>query len=110
MPDDNETLRVELEEVGARHWWAALFATLSSQSGNAYMRFVGVVGEEPRYRGPTFPVPRGWGYESPREEWVPGLHESLAELQQRIEDDGWTQVGHGTELWDLTYRRPLRMR
>ncbi len=35
MSPETETLRLQLEEVGARHWWAALLATLSSQSGNA---------------------------------------------------------------------------
>ncbi len=43
MSAEPKTLRVELEEVGARHWWASLLATLASQSGNTYMRFVGVV-------------------------------------------------------------------
>ncbi|MEU5842645.1 hypothetical protein [Rhodococcus sp. NPDC047139] len=107
MSDDTETLQVELEEVGARHWWAALLATLSSQSGNAYMRFVGVVDGEPRYSGPTFPVPRGWGTDPPREKWAPGLGESLAELERQIESDGWKQVDHGSERWELTYRRPV---
>lgn len=56
-----QTLRVDLEEVGARNWWAALLATLSAQYGNAYLRFVGVVDGEPRYFSATFPVPRTWG-------------------------------------------------
>lgn len=107
MPEDIETLRVELEEVGARHWWAALLATLSSQSGNAYMRFVGIVDGKPRYCGPTFPVPRLWGPELPQEKWAPGLGESLTELQQRIESDGWHQVARGAQAWDLTYQRSV---
>ncbi|WP_238588681.1 hypothetical protein [Rhodococcus pyridinivorans] len=106
MFDDIETLRVELEEVGARHWWTALLATLSSQSGNACMRFVGVVDGEPRYTAPTFPVPRGWGTEPPQEKWAPGLSASLADLQRRIESDGWKQIALGSEIWDLAYQRP----
>ncbi|MBM7461158.1 hypothetical protein ACIBED_02315 [Rhodococcus coprophilus] len=106
MPDVTETLRVELEEVGARHWWAALLATLSSQSGNAYMRFVGVVDGELRYFGRTFPVPRMWGPESPQEKWAPGMNDSLTDLTRRIDEDGWRRVGCGTRAWELTFERP----
>ncbi len=106
MPRVTETLRVRLEEVGARHWWAALLATLSSQSGNAYMRFVGVVDGEPRYRGRTFPVPRVWKPESPQEKWAPGMDDSLTDLTRRIEADGWHRLDCGAHAWDLTFQRP----
>ncbi len=99
-------LRVELEEVGARHWWASLLATLASQSGNAYMRFVGVVDGCPRYVSSTFPVPRVWGTVAPQEEWAPGMTASLAELRRSIEKDGWRQCGRGEQPWSLAYQRP----
>lgn len=54
---DAETLTVELEDAGGTSWWASLLATLSSQYGNAYKRFVGRVDEERRYVGPTFRPP-----------------------------------------------------
>ena len=101
-----QTLRVDLEEVGARHWWAALLATLSAQYGNAYMRFVGVVDGKPRYFSATFAVPRTWGSIPPREEWAPGMTAALAELRQQIEDDGWQHLGSGDRSWQLTYQRP----
>lgn len=98
-----QTLHVEIEEVGARHWWAALLATLFAQYGNAYLRFVGVVGNEPRYVGPTFPVPRGWGSIPPQESWAPGMTDALAEVRQKIVADGWREVGHGSQPWNLTF-------
>nr|THJ68927.1 hypothetical protein EU244_24140 [Rhodococcus qingshengii] len=104
MPEEPKTLRVELEEVGARHWWASMLATLSSQSGNAYMRFVGVVDGKPRYVSPTFPTPRGWGTIAPQEEWTPGMTASLAALRRGIENDGWRQSGRGHHPWSLIYR------
>lgn len=105
MAAEPKTLRVELEEVGARHWWAALLATLASQSGNAYMRFVGVVDGRPRYVSSTFPVPRTWGTVPPQEAWAPGMTTSLAELRRTIEDDGWHEVDRGQQSWSLTYQR-----
>ncbi len=106
MSPETETLRLQLEEVGARHWWAALLASLSSQSGNAYMRFVGVVDGRARYRGAAFPVPRLWGTVPPQDQWAPGMDDSLAEIQHRIEGDGWRPVDHGAQPWEVTYQRP----
>lgn len=67
--EGSPNLVVRVEEVGARHWWMALLATLASQSGNAYMRFVGVVDEKSVYFSDTFPVPRIWGSIPPQEQW-----------------------------------------
>ncbi|MDV8070621.1 hypothetical protein R4P64_29220 [Rhodococcus sp. IEGM 1366] len=104
MSAEPETLRVELEEVGARHWWASLLATLASQSGNAYMRFVGVVDGRSRYVSSTFPVSRTLGTVAPQEAWAPEMTASLAELRRSIEDDGWHLSGRGRQPWSLIYR------
>ena len=37
------TLQVELEDRAGTAWWAGALATLVSQSGRAYLRFVGRV-------------------------------------------------------------------
>lgn len=100
-----EVLRVELEEVGQRRWWAALMATLSSQSGNAFMRFVGVVDGVPRYVGESFPVPRMWGTIPPQESWSPGMADSLAGLRSELARHGWLAVQCGEHPWSLTYQR-----
>jgi fermentation-respiration switch protein FrsA (DUF1100 family) len=34
------TLQIELEDMAGTSWWAGVLATLASQSGNAYLRFV----------------------------------------------------------------------
>lgn len=103
--DVTEVLRVELEEVGQRHWWAAMLATLSSQSGSAYMRFVGVVDGAPRYVGDSFPVPRTWGTIPPQESWAPGMSDSLAGLRSQLAHDGWSVVQRGEHPWSFTYQR-----
>jgi len=99
------TLVVGLEEVGARRWWAALLATLASQSGNAYMRFAGVVDGEPKYLSATFPVPRMWGTIPPQEVWAPGMDQALKSLQKQIEGDGWHIRETGDDPWKLVYTR-----
>lgn len=97
---------MSLEEVGARRWWAALLATVASQSGNAYMRFVGVVDGEPRYVSDTFPVPRTWGTIPPREAWAPGMSSALAQLQEQIESAGWQLRSSSDHPWSWVYERP----
>lgn len=99
------TLVVGLEEVGARRWWAALLATLASQSGSAYMRFVGVVDGEPTYLSATFPVPRIWGTVPPQEAWAPGMNQALNDLQKQIEKDGWHLLETCDDPWRLVYTR-----
>ncbi|MGV8875143.1 MAG: hypothetical protein ACOH2Q_21615 [Rhodococcus sp. (in: high G+C Gram-positive bacteria)] len=98
-------LVVRVEEVGARHWWVALLATLASQSGNAYMRFVGVVDEKPAYFSATFPVPRMWGTIPPQEQWAPGMTRCLDELCREIEDAGWRLHENSIDPWSLSYER-----
>jgi hypothetical protein len=101
-------LQVELEDAGDTSWGSALLATLGSQYGNAYLRFVGRVDGDTRYRGPTFPVPRTLGALPPQSEWAPDMTQSLAELRHNLEKDGWVPVGQGEQPWELRYERPLR--
>ena len=103
---DAETLTVKLEDAGGTSWWASLLATLSSQYGNAYKRFVGRVDGERRYVGPTFPVPRTWGDIPPQEAWAPEMNRSLAEVLRHIEDDHWVQTGKGQQPWEFRFTRP----
>jgi hypothetical protein len=46
---DASSLPAELEDAGGTSWWKGLLATLSSQFGNAYNRFVRTCGR----RGPV---------------------------------------------------------
>jgi hypothetical protein len=99
------TLQIELEDVAGTSWWAGLVATLTSQSDNAYLRFVGRVDGRHRYIGATFPAPRTLGTLPPEEAWAPGMTKSLHDLRRDIENDGWVEVGRGTEPWALKYER-----
>ena len=49
MDTDASSLQVELEDAGGTRWWKGLLATVSSQYGNAYLRFVGRVDGQARY-------------------------------------------------------------
>jgi hypothetical protein len=99
------TLQVELEDMAGTAWWAGVLATLASQSGNAYLRFVGCVDGHRRYKGATFPAPRTLGTLPPQEAWAPEMTKSLQDLRREIENDGWVEAGRGTEPWAFTYER-----
>jgi hypothetical protein len=36
------------------------------------------------------------------------MSRSLTELRQELENDGWVQVGRGTEPWAYRYQRPVQ--
>jgi hypothetical protein len=99
------TLQIEMEDMAGASWWAGVLATLASQSGNAYMRFVGRVEERRRYKGATFPAPRTLGTLPPKEAWAPGMTKSLQDLRREIENDRWVEAGRGTEPWAFKYER-----
>ena len=86
-------------------WWKGLFATLSSQYGNAYLRFVGRVDREARYASSTFAVPRTWGEIPPEDQWAPEMTGALEGLRGDLEKDGWVEVGRGDQPWALRYER-----
>lgn len=100
------TLQIELEDMAGASWWAGVLATLASQSGNAYLRFVGRFDGDRRYKGATFPAPRTLGTLPPQEAWAPGMTKSLQDLRFEIESDGWVEVGRGAEPWTFKYERP----
>jgi hypothetical protein len=104
--EPDATLRIALEDIGGTSWWAGLLTTLTSQSGSAQLRFVGTVDGERRYEGPAFSAPRTFGCVPPEEQWAPGMAASLTDLRRVLENDGWVEVGRGTEPWALLYRRP----
>jgi len=82
------TLQIELEDMAGTSRWAGVLATLASQSGNAYMRFVGRVDGHRHYKGATFPAPRTLGTLPPQEAWAPGMTKSLQDLLR-----GWLGEG-----------------
>jgi len=102
---DASGLQVELEDAGGTRWWKGLLATLSSQYGNAYRRFVGRVDGQVRYASFTFAVPPTWGEIPPREQWAPEMTGALQELRRDLEKDGWVEVGRGDQPWALRYER-----
>jgi hypothetical protein len=99
------TPQIELEDMAGTSWWAGTLATLGSQAGNAYMRFVGCIDGHRRYKGATFPAPRTLGTLPPEEAWAHGMTKSLQDLRREIENDGWVQAGRGTEPWAFQYER-----
>jgi hypothetical protein len=99
------TLQIELEDMAGTSWWTGVLATLASQSGNAYMRFVGRVDGHRRYKSATFPAPRTLGTLPPEEAWAPGMTKSLQDLRREIENDGWVKAGRDTEPWAFKYER-----
>lgn len=108
-----DTLVIELEDVGAGSWAPAVLAPLISQFGNAHSRFVGhATSVDPRWRtyritSATFPrVQGGFGDVLPREAWTPGMAEALDELRRRLEAQGWLPAGHGGREWTYRYVRP----
>jgi hypothetical protein len=80
------TLQIELEDMAGTSWWAGVLATLASQSGNAYLRFVGYLDGHRRYKAATFPAPRTLGHAAPQEAWAPGMTKSLQDLRREIEN------------------------
>ena len=101
------TLQIELEDLAGMSWWAGVLATLESQSGNGYLRFVGVVDGHRQYRSATFPAPGTLGTLPPQEAWAPGRTKSLQDLRREIENDGWLEAGRGTEPGAFKYERPV---
>jgi len=99
------TLQIELEDIAGASWWRSILASLGSQSGNAYLRFVARVGGERRYTSATFPAPRTLGELPPREEWAPGMTAVLDDLDHQIAADGWIRAGVGDQPWAHSYRR-----
>jgi hypothetical protein len=97
------TLQIELEDMAGTSRWAGVLATLTSQSGNAYLRFVGRVDGHRRYEGATFPAPRTLGTQPPQEAWAPGMTKRLQDLRREIEHDGWVETGRGAEPWAFNY-------
>ena len=116
MPTDAsqqlQTLEIVLEDAGARSWLAALLATLASQYGNAFMRFVAQTdagdGEAPRVvaKGGPFPRPRSIPDDVPPDEsYCPGMTATLDDLRERLEKDGWQPCGRGTHPWSHRYAK-----
>ena len=99
------TLQIELEDLAGASWRAGVLAILASQSGNAYLRFVGRVDGHRQYNGATFPAPRTLGTLPPQEAWAPGMAKSLQDLRREIENDGWVAAGRGAEPWGVQVRR-----
>jgi hypothetical protein len=80
--DEQDEFVVELEDVNAASRWASALATLGSQFGNAYSRFVGhATSSDPRwpeYRITSSAFPRVRGLPdgmTPKEAWAPGMAE-----------------------------------
>jgi hypothetical protein len=108
-----DTLVVELEDVNAASWWASALATLGSQFGNAYSRFVAhATSTDPRwpeYRITSQAFPRVRGLPdsmTPEEAWAPGMTGALRELRERLEREGWQLESRGDVPWALRYVRP----
>ena len=88
------TLQIELEDMAGTSWWAGVAATLASQSGNAYLRFVGRVDGHRRYKGATFPAPRTLGTLPPQEAWAPEMTKIFGSSVGRLKTrDGSRQAG-----------------
>jgi hypothetical protein len=103
------TLQIELEDMAGTSRWASVLATLASQSGNAYLRFVGRVDGHRHYKGATISAPRTLGTLPPQEAWAPGMTKSLQDLRREIEHDGWVEARPGYRALGVQVRT-LRIR
>ena len=113
LTDAQDTLEIELEDAGGTSPLASLLATLGSQFGNAYHRFVGRAHSPdsrwPTYAivGKTFPAPRAFLADlPPQDQWAQGMTQALNELREELLSQGWRPVGKGTHPWSFTYVRP----
>jgi hypothetical protein len=107
LPDD--VLAIELEDAATRSVWVSMLGLLSSQTQQWH--FVGLLAGQPRYASGTFAAPYTWGTlplgrtMPPKEQWAPGMGEALAKLQDEILQDGWVEIGQGTQPWQHRYGR-----
>ena len=113
VTDALDTLQIELEDAGGTSMVASLLATLGSQCGNAYHRFVGRAhSAEPRWPtyaivGRTFPSPRAFLADlPPQDAWAEGMTQALNELREELLAQGWRPVGQGAHPCSFTYVRP----
>ena len=102
---ERDTTQIELEDVSGTSLLAGTLATLGSQQGNAYLRFVAHVRGKAPYKSSTFAVPRTFGTMPPEEAWAPEMTRSLAELRRDLERDGWVQLSQGNRPWEGKYER-----
>jgi hypothetical protein len=112
LTDEQDTLEIELEDAGGTSMVASLLATLGSQFGNAYYRFVGRAHSAdarwPTYAvvGRTFPATRAFLADlPPRDEWAEGMTQALSELREELIAQGWQPVGQGPHPWSFIYAR-----
>jgi len=111
--DDEDTLVIQLEDVGAASWVPAVLAPLVSEVGQTHSWFVGnALSSDPRWRtyritSATFPRIHGvFDDVLPQEAWTPGMAEALDELRGRLDAEGWLPAGHGGREWTYRYVRP----
>jgi hypothetical protein len=110
---DVDVLEIEAEDVGGTSLISSLLTTLGTQHGVAYQRFVGRAhSDDPRWPtylvvGGTFPTMR-----APLDDlqaqgaWSTTIQEQLAELRQRLAEEGWRPAGQGAHWWSYRYTRP----
>jgi hypothetical protein len=110
--DAEELLEIEAEDVGGTSKVASQLATLASQHGNAYFRFVTRVRNPGPHRpatvmtGATFPATRP-SMDDPAAQgaWLEIQRERFGEFHRQLVDQGWRPVGHGAHWWSVIYRR-----
>jgi hypothetical protein len=113
LTDKQDTLEIELEDIGGTSTMASLLTTLGSQFGNGYYRFVGQAhSADPRWPtctipGKTFPAPRAFlANLRPQDNWAEGMRQALTELREDLLAQGWQPIGQGAHPWSFTYIRP----
>jgi hypothetical protein len=114
LTDGADMLVVELEEAGGSTFVGSLMATLATQSGQAYYRFIGRARSAdrrwPEYAviGGTFAAPHAFLSLPipPDEAWAPEMDARLAELRAELVAEGWILAGRGEHPWAYRYTRP----
>jgi hypothetical protein len=114
ISEGDDSLEIQVEEIGARSFLRSLLSTLSGSYGSAYFWFVGDARSAdprwPTYRvhGESFPVLRAEPFDEPGVRIPFGAEAShaLNAFRECLVAHGWLSAGRGKHWYSYRYTRP----